>query len=498
MKWIYLLLGLLCLSGCGKETMEQVPELLPVVQEEQIEEPDDWSDMSVEDPFAIQDYFGTHTVSPAQAAPCELIWNDGNTCIFMTETEFYAFAEKLEKEYDWEMKIVGWPVEFSFRNMEAYGTPKDVFSSFLLFEQDGRMILTNQTAELELEDGFSLRVRIPVKNLTEFPDPSVPLRAGDPLELAEPYAPDFCSAGTIPVERIMLNGIDCVLLYPQGAMMYDFAHHADTGLYTLTIEKYEPMDLSFVNSVEEAILLTIQSVQTAQPEKEVLGISMTPLYLTLELQNPLSLQAYEYEGNASFVKVEYDALGFSMEETAEALGNLSLPYLTKLRAEYWPLEDLEPLRCFPTLKEVGLNNTFHRDDNGTLSDISAVAELPDLQVFCASDYQISDISPLGMCPQLTYVSLEDNAVEDVTPLGNCPDLECVKLRNNLIRDASTLTRMVSREEDGIHKLLLSNNPLEVISEMNLAEPVSGIVLDMDIRLEGTQFADQSYVWYIPD
>ena len=43
MKWLYLLIALLCLSGCRKETTETYMELPPVVQEELSEEPENLS-----------------------------------------------------------------------------------------------------------------------------------------------------------------------------------------------------------------------------------------------------------------------------------------------------------------------------------------------------------------------------------------------------------------------------------------------------------------------
>ena len=75
---------------------------------------------------------------------------------------------------------------------------------------------------------------------------------------------------------------------------------------------------------------------------------------------------------------------------------------------------------------------------GSISDISALEGLTQLQILTLSSSRISDISALGGLTQLTELVLGANSVSDISVLGGLTELTWLNLTDNLVSDLSPL------------------------------------------------------------
>ncbi|MCL1832131.1 MAG: leucine-rich repeat domain-containing protein [Oscillospiraceae bacterium] len=78
-----------------------------------------------------------------------------------------------------------------------------------------------------------------------------------------------------------------------------------------------------------------------------------------------------------------------------------------------------------------------------LTDISPLAELPQLEWLNASKQNISDLSPLAKLTNLTDLILFDNPVNDISPLSGLPNLQRLSLSGGSISDLSPLSKVKS-------------------------------------------------------
>ena len=73
------------------------------------------------------------------------------------------------------------------------------------------------------------------------------------------------------------------------------------------------------------------------------------------------------------------------------------------------VDNLEPLRGLPAL------NYFVGNDNPDLSDLSLLADCPNLEHLSVVETAVSDISPLAGHPCLKQIVLSNTKVTDVSP-----------------------------------------------------------------------------------
>lgn len=99
-------------------------------------------------------------------------------------------------------------------------------------------------------------------------------------------------------------------------------------------------------------------------------------------------------------------------------------------------EELEVLKYCKKLKgvDIGHNN---------VTDISFLAELPELRVLIIGRNKITDISPLEKCTKLEFIEAFSNQITSVKPLLACTHLMDLNVPNNQIKDPELFAQMKS-------------------------------------------------------
>lgn len=100
-------------------------------------------------------------------------------------------------------------------------------------------------------------------------------------------------------------------------------------------------------------------------------------------------------------------------------------------------------------------------DSNDISDISALAGNPEMDILLMENNHISDISALAGMSKLKYLSAYHNEITDITVLGDCKSLYYVDLGENQIADISPLVASAV----GNRILLLQNNCITDISTL---------------------------------
>ena len=101
----------------------------------------------------------------------------------------------------------------------------------------------------------------------------------------------------------------------------------------------------------------------------------------------------------------------------------------------------------------------------TISDVSPLAGLINLERLELWGNQITDISPLTNLVNLKTLLLNDNQIEDISPLVASTGLRALSIGNNWIVDLSPLAELHNTEI-----LDAENNPGSVIAECELPKP----------------------------
>lgn len=97
--------------------------------------------------------------------------------------------------------------------------------------------------------------------------------------------------------------------------------------------------------------------------------------------------------------------------------------------------DLEFLRGMKSLEWLNLN------DNPELSDLSPLADCPNLTRLSVVDTAVCDLSPLAGHPSLKELTLSSTRVTDVSPLATIPTLEMIWLYGTAVEDVSCLAAL---------------------------------------------------------
>ena len=118
--------------------------------------------------------------------------------------------------------------------------------------------------------------------------------------------------------------------------------------------------------------------------------------------------------------------------------------LKRLGIGYAPhLSDLSPLASCSMMEELLI-------DDSSITDFSAVASMPLLEVFvcqkrAAGRPSIKDLSPLASCPRLKKLYLGGNReLEDLSPLSSCTALETLAITKcRLISSLAPLSSLIN-------------------------------------------------------
>jgi serine/threonine protein kinase len=89
-------------------------------------------------------------------------------------------------------------------------------------------------------------------------------------------------------------------------------------------------------------------------------------------------------------------------------------------------------------------SVYYDGEIGTLSDLSDLRYMDNLQAVYITLQPLEDLSPLSSCNLLEYVYLADcPSLEDISPLAFCQRINSVYLSNNSVSDLSPLTDLPS-------------------------------------------------------
>ncbi|MBQ9119095.1 MAG: leucine-rich repeat domain-containing protein [Lachnospiraceae bacterium] len=118
------------------------------------------------------------------------------------------------------------------------------------------------------------------------------------------------------------------------------------------------------------------------------------------------------------------------------------------------ITDISALAELPNVEELKIGNN-------KISDISALAEMPNLNWLEMQENEISDLSALSTALELEVIKANDNQIKDVSPLGDLPKLRWIEMDNNQISDISTLKSLKKLKD-----LRLSNNQITELGDLS--------------------------------
>ena len=146
--------------------------------------------------------------------------------------------------------------------------------------------------------------------------------------------------------------------------------------------------------------------------------------------------------------------------------------LRELHLTHNAITDLTPLS--------GLKKLYHLDlvHNETLSDLSPLSSLSNLNVLFIRHNTISDLSPLTELTTLHHIGMDHNIIEDLSPIAGLHNLRGLGIGDNLITDLTPLKDLKKLEWIG-----MSGNPPADLT------PLSGLMSLRSIHSWGTPILD---------
>ncbi len=136
------------------------------------------------------------------------------------------------------------------------------------------------------------------------------------------------------------------------------------------------------------------------------------------------------------------------------------------------ITDLSPLSGLKKLYRLELNH------NETLSDLSPLSSLPNLNILFVESNIISDLSPLIELLTLHDIRIGRNIIEDLSPIAGLHNLRHMSISNNLITDLTPLKDLKKLEW-----ITMSGNPPADLT------PLSGLLSLQSIHSWGTPILD---------
>ena len=174
--------------------------------------------------------------------------------------------------------------------------------------------------------------------------------------------------------------------------------------------------------------------------------------------------------------IDFGAEGPINSNSVSDLSPLSgLTNLESLRLNGNSVTDISPVGGLINLTSLSLG------DN-SISDISAVTGLTNLTSLDLGDNSISDISPIAGLTNLGILNLDSNSISDISAVARLTNLTALILSNNSISDISAVARLTN-----LTALILSNNSISDIS------PVAGLTNLTALTLEDNSISNISAV-----
>lgn len=175
---------------------------------------------------------------------------------------------------------------------------------------------------------------------------------------------------------------------------------------------YPPVEISFVDPTIERIV------------RLELGNEYGPI-TDVDCEGITELRQYDLI-NAGMDWQEYSNVSVKSVEDIRLFPNLQYLYLDNADS----IQDYSPLVFCRRLSSIEIANS-------SLTDISFVAEIPDLRYFSVRNNQISDLSPLSNCKNLYELDIQGNPVGDLSMLCEL-DIESLIITASNIDDLSIL------------------------------------------------------------
>ena len=164
---------------------------------------------------------------------------------------------------------------------------------------------------------------------------------------------------------------------------------------------------------------------------------------------PDDVRIHDLTGIEYFINIKYLCLNFHAASDIRMLPGLTRVDRVDLGCN--GITDLSALASMPNLRYLYLFG------NG-ITDITPLAGLTRLSLLMIEQNRITDVSPLTGMAELAELNLSDNMVADFSPLQGLKNLKMLQIQRNGTQDASVLAELAGRLEQ---KDFDPNQPLEL-------------------------------------
>lgn len=220
----------------------------------------------------------------------------------------------------------------------------------------------------------------------------------------------------------------------------------DISLGTLELGNNEISDLTPLSDMTELTWIELQNNSVSDLRPLAGNERMRYMYLA-------NNQLTSFDGCENMIELKVIRAAHNQIENLDGLVNVT--QLEDISLSDNKLTDISLLaKSAGKLEFVGI-------DSNDISDISALAGNPEMDILLMENNHISDISALAGMSKLKYLSAYHNEITDITVLGDCKSLYYVDLGENQIADISPLVASAV----GNRILLLQNNCITDISTL---------------------------------
>ncbi len=175
--------------------------------------------------------------------------------------------------------------------------------------------------------------------------------------------------------------------------------------------------------------------------------TLTELELSQQGVDPDQPYIYSLSALQYFTNLTYLGLGYAVQNAQDALAPIdlsaiaNLTNLESLQMAGVVIDDLSPLAKLERLTSLTLYN------GGQPLDLSPLSGLVNLESLTLRNNKISDLTPLAGLIKLRYLDLEGNQITDVSPLAGLTGLNRLYLTDNPITDFSPLAELRANLEE---------------------------------------------------
>ncbi len=251
-------------------------------------------------------------------------------------------------------------------------------------------------------------------------------------------------------------------------VLCDLSNEEKTGLHSAFPDITFYWTVSFFGkeyrSTDTKIDLNFVNIDNYDDIAALLKCLMNPEYVDLARQGFSSIDMSELSEQFPETKIVWMVPVGSLNVRTDILSFDGTTAYVKLTDQ-----DIENLRYCTWLQAVNLSNS-------KVTDLTAIARLPNLRVLDISGAKISDLSPVSQMPLLDYLDAHGNSITDISAIGNLTELKDLNLSKNSIDDFSPVL--------GCGKLsfaVLSQNPAadDVTQVSALIKGMPECMLDFD-------------------